>query len=370
MPEGIAVAAPVAAAPSAPAPATVPSVPATSAPAATPAAAPVEVPSAEPTGTTEATPAAAAPAIAGGEPKQTDFEGDIVGFLEAHNEWERKQSGEKPAAAETPAEEAAPAGEEKPAEEQPAGEEKPWAPEPEQSLTPESLSALASKSPELQAAFDASPEVKNAIYAMARTNAKAAPILEVFPNLESAQFAAQQAGTAVNLRSGFLEAADNPEQFPAAFEQFADEFAIKDKDGKPVLDAEGNPTYGDDFHMLNDYIVDTYHDVEIQDLESQIQADKFGSEEQRERADMALQALKFIKDWRKGGGDSAKPDLSGLSPEARAYYEQKEREISEREAALGQQGKAQNADQRKAERATYEKDVLSTVGCPRESCMR
>ena len=143
--------------------------------------------------------AATAPApVAGGEPKQSDFEGDIVSFLEAHNEWERKQGEYGEAApAEVPAAEAQPAAE---------GEEKPWAPEPEQALTPEALNALAIKSPELQAAFDANPEVKNALFAMARTNAKAAPILEVFPNVESAKFAAEAAGTMVTLRSSFLDA--------------------------------------------------------------------------------------------------------------------------------------------------------------------
>ena len=365
MAEGLAVAAPpAAAAPSAPAPAAAPSVPASSAPAAAPAAAPVEVPSAQPVAAPEAGAAAAPAPVAGAEPKQSDFEGDIVSFLEAHNEWERKQGEDGEAApAEVPAAEAAPAAEGE-AEAQPAaeGEEKPWAPEPEQALTPEALNALAIKSPELQAAFDANPEVKNALFAMARTNAKAAPILEVFPNVESAKFAAEAAGTMVTLRSSFLEAVDTPEQFPNAYAQFADEFAIKDKDGKAVLDSEGNPTYGDDFHMLNDYVVDTYHDIEIGDLEAQLQAGTFASEDDRERADIALQALKFVKDWKAGKIGTAKPDLSGLTPEARAYYEQKEAELDAREKALGTKGKEQNAEQRKAERANYETSVQRKVG--------
>ena len=48
---------------------------------------------------------------------------------------------------------------------------------------------------------------------------------------------------------------------------------IKDKDGNPVMDAEGNPSYGEDFQMLNDFIVDTYHGVEIGDLEAAQQQD-------------------------------------------------------------------------------------------------
>jgi len=368
MPDGIA--APPAAAPAAaaPAPVSTPSAPAT--PVQTPAA--VETPAAQPAATPAAQPATAtstktaAPAAKGGEPQQADFEGDIVGFLDAHSAWERAQLGEAPAEGDQPAAESAAAAAETPAAveaEKPADQQQKDQPAAAaESLTPESLNALASKSPELQAAFDANPEVKNALFAMARTNAKAAPILEVFPNVESAKFAADAANTVVSMRAGFLESVDSPEQFPAAFAQFADEFAIKDNDGNPVLDAEGNPTFGDDFHMLNDYVVDTYHDVEIGDLEKQLQSGSFRSEEERERADMALQALKFIKDWRKGEETSSKPDLSGLSPEAKAYYEAKEKELVDREAALGTKSKAQTAEQRQRERANYETAVAGKVG--------
>ncbi len=367
MPEGTAVAAPAAPsspAPSAPAPAAAPSVPATPAPTPTLAPAATETPAAPPVATeTPITPAEtpAAPA-ASAEPKQSDFEGDIVGFLEAHNEWERKQNGEEPTPEPVPAIEEKPAAEEPVAAEETPAEEKPWAPAPEETLTPEAFNTLLKAKPEREQFLEADPELKNAMFAMARTNAKAAPLLEIFPNKESAEFAAQAAGTVVNLRSTFMEAADNPEQFPNAYAQFADEFAIKDKDGKPVLDSEGNPTFGDDFHMLNDYIVDTYHDVEIQDLEAQLESGQFTSDAQRENADMALQALKFIKSWKAGESGMEKPDLSGLPDNVKAYYEGKEREIAEREAALGGKEKNQNAEQRKQERTTYEKSVATKVG--------
>ena len=241
-------------------------------------------------------------------------------------------------------------------------EDKPWAPEPEVSLTPESLNALAQKSPELQAAINASPEVKQALFAMARINAKAAPILEILPNVEAAKFAVAASNTFVDIRTNFLEAVDNPEQFPNAYARFADEFAIKDKDGKPVLDEQGFPQYEDDFHMLNDHVVDTYHSIEMEDLEAQIQANQFGSDEAREQASMALEAFKFIKAWKAGEKGIQKPDLSNLSPEAQKYYADKEKEIEAREAALGGKEKAQTAEQRKAERTTYETNVAKKVG--------
>jgi hypothetical protein len=378
MAEGTVSAAPAAA----PAPAAATSAPASSAPAPVAAPASVEAPAAAAPvagdgGASPAVPAGgvgadglpvvvADPAPGGkAEPKQEDFPGDVAGFLDAHNAWERGDEVE-PKAGDAPAVE----GETKPAEGETKPEDAetqvdpdaPWAPEPETSLTPEAFNALIGAKPERSAFLDADPELKNAMFAMARTNAKLEPLGKIFPNKESAEFAAQAAGTMVSLRTNFLEAVDNPEQFPTAYEQFADEFAIKDKDGKPVLDAGGNPTYGDDFQMLNDFIVDTYHGVEIQDLEAQLQAGAFKTDEQREQADMALQAFKFIKDWKAGKTNMDKPDLSGLSPEAKAYYEQKEAELAAREEALGTKSKTQTAEQKKQERANYETAVARKVG--------
>lgn len=350
---------PAGSAPAAPAAAPVASpAPVASAPAAEPAVAAPAVADGSPAPVIDAAPAVAA-AVTAPEPKQDDYPGDVVSFLEAHNAWERGDEV-KPVEGETKPAEA----ETKPAEPEtkPVDEDKPWAPEPEVSLTPESLNALAQKSPELQAAINASPEVKQALFAMARINAKAAPILELLPNVEAAKFAVQASNTFVDIRTNFLEAVDNPESFPNAYARFADEFAIKDKDGKPVLDDQGYPQYEEDFHMLNDHVVDTYHAIEMEDLEAQVQANQFASDDAREQASMALEAFKFIKAWKAGEKGIPKPDLSNLSPEAKAYYEQKEREIEQREAALGGKEKKQTAEQRQAERATYETNVAKKVG--------
>ena len=235
--------------------------------------------------------------------------------------------------------------------------------EPDQSLTPESLNALALKSPELKAALEASPEVKQALFAMARVNAKAAPILEVFPNVESARFAAEASNTMVTLRTSFMESVDNPESFPEAFAQFADEFRQKDKDGKPAVDAQGNPVYDEDFQMLNDYVVDTYHAIEIEDLKGQIEANQFPTQDQRDTAEQVLAALEYVRDWKAGKiGGLQKPNLEGLSPEAKAYYERKEAELAERESALKGTEKSQTVEQRRAERRTYETNVAKKIG--------
>lgn len=354
MPDAPAVAAP--AAPSAPAPATAAPVPApapVAAPEAAPAAAaPVVADVPRATEGEAALPAAAAPA-GPAEPKQEDFPGDVQGFLEAHSAWER---GDEPAVEAVPAVEA-------PKVEEPAKVEEQKAPEPEiEVATPEAFNALIKAKPEREQFLESDPELKNAMFAMARTNAKAAPILEIFPNVESAQFAAETSNTMVNIRTGFLEAIDSPEKFPTVFERFADEFAVKDKDGNAVMDPQGNPQYDEDFHMLNDYIVDTYHDVEIADLTDAIAANQFATPEERDTSEQVLAALKYIKDWKAGKFGMEKPDLSNLSPEAKAYYDRKEAELQAREEALGGKEKKQTAVERTAERSTFEINVAKKVG--------
>jgi hypothetical protein len=283
----------------------------------------------------------------------------VVQFLEAHSAWERGDEVAKPEGEAKPAEAVAEAPK---VEEAPkVDEDKPWAPE-EVQANPEAFNALLKAKPERQALLDADPELKNFVYAAARTAAKAEGILKLLPNEAAAKFAVDASNTFVDIRTNFLEAVDNPQNFPNAYARFADEFAIKDKDGKPLMDEGGNPQYEEDFHMLNDYVVDTYHSIEMEDLQAQITANQFGSDEAREQAEQVLAAFQYVKDYKEGKLGTQKPDLSNLSPDAKKYYEEKEKEIEAREAALGGKEKKQTATERQAERQTYETNVAKKVG--------
>jgi hypothetical protein len=351
MAEQAVVAPPVAApsaAPSTPAPAApVTPVETTSAPVSTEPAAPV----------TESAAPAAKP-----EPKQSDFPNPEA-FLRAHYEWEDQQTGET--VEEPVVEPEAPATEEVATEEKPAEEVKETVelPEPEESLTPESLSTLEKETPELKALFDANPEVKGTFYKMARENAKLKPMGEIFPTVESAQFANETANKMVGMRTAFTLAAEDPAKINDAFNMFVDEFRVVDKDGKPVMDEQGNPKLGEDFEVLVNHVVGNYFEGELADIEARLSADKYGSPIAKENDEVLLQAYKLIQASKDASlEDMSRPDLSGVPDEVRKHYEAKEAEIKRREEELKGQQNQKTAEGRKAAREQHETTFRQKYG--------
>lgn len=352
-------AAPAVSSPS-PAPVSAPSTPAPAAPSTTETAPVIAPPSVD---SAPATPSSKPPV-----PKQEDFPRDIEGFLNARNAWEREH-GDIPeeiltetGPVDAPAETIPVEGETQPADGETADEEKPWAPEPDKDFTPEAVNELIKAKPERQAMLDADPELKNALFSMARVNSKAKGLLEIFPNTEAGQFASETSNKFVSVRGGFLDSIDNPEGIGTAFDALAQEFIERKADGTPELDPAGNPVYGQDFHMLCDHVVDSYLDLELGDLEEQIQRGQFANEGQREYADQVLQAIQFLKEFRKGENKPAAFDASALPEPARQELARREADLAEREAKLNGNEKTQTAEQRKAERDAYETNVSKKIG--------
>jgi hypothetical protein len=314
-------------------------------PAATPAA--VETPAEVPV---------VAPKVKGPEPKQSEFPG-IEEFLDAHHKWDQEEGEAAPEAVSAPlAEEGKPANAETTEEEKKAETEPVEMAEPV-TVTPEVVNAWLQKDPAFKAAVEASPEIKRQLFAMARVNAKAAPIMEIYPNVEAAQFANDTSNRSVTIRSGFQRAIDNPETFPQAFEEFASEFAIVDKDGKPVLDQAGKQTYGKDFDMMMSHIVSSDLDSDIARVEALVKTSD------DENDNVYLSALKFVKDEKakRAQGPQA-PDPETLTPAQRAWQAQKEAELAARGEKLEAATKTQTAAEKKAERATYTTNVNRKIG--------
>jgi hypothetical protein len=345
--------------------------PASTPPVSAPVSAPVAVPPAAVPAIVEApgaaapvveAPAAAAPVATpvtkGPEPKQSDFPGDIEAFLDAHHKWDSEE-GEAPAA-EVPAVESpetkAESKETKPEAEKKDEVEPVELAEPE-AVTPEVVSKWLDKDPALKAAIEASPEVKRQIFAMARINAKLKPMGEIFPTVKSAEFANEKSNAYVTMRSGFTNAIDNPETFPQAFEQFSHEFMVVDKDGNPVKDAAGNQTFGKDYDMLMQHVVNSNLDSTIAAVEALVKVSDDDND------NVYLSALKFVKDeGEKRSKGPQPPDPESLTPAQRAWQEQKEAELRARGEKLQGDEKKQTVAEKKAERLAYTKQVNRKIG--------
>jgi hypothetical protein len=370
-----------------------PSAPAAAAPSAAPTPAPVSTPVSTPVATPSApvatpaspvaTPASpAAPSTASLPPNPKDFRGDqIAEFRQArakysaeHPEWNGETPVEATDAPKTAAEaeaavkkdaqpEAGKTEEAAKAETQPELKAEPGtdplAEEP--SLTPQALTELLGANQALNDALAADPKAKGALYKMARENAELKPFADVFPDIESAKFAATTANEFVSLRAKF-ETATNPEQMATAFESFVDQFKIVDEKGQPVLNADGTPKLGDDYYAFMDHTIGRYIDGSIADIEKRIAGNQYPNEEAKEADENKLLAYKFIKDESANTAEPAGLDLSGLSPEAREAFQKREADLKAREDALNgkQQGQSKQ-DQEKA-RTEHHQQYLRQTG--------
>jgi len=300
--------------------------------------------------------------------------GGIEQFLKARNAWEEEHpdgtvltTGDEVIDPDAPAAEAAAAAE---AEDKPAAEaDKPADAKPAEvdAPTPAALAKILEDNPDLKTALEASPEAKGAIWSMARQNAKAAPVLEIFPNVEAAKFAQTNANDFVTLKTAFT-LADSPEKIASASDLFLEQFKVVDDKGAPVLDAKGNPTYGDDLELFTNHMTTRNISARIDVLKEKITANQFTTEEGKDNAEQALSALEFGLAYLEAGDadELDKPNLDGLTPEQKAWQEREQKKITDEKERLGikdkQMSKQQVAAAREANRTEYRKQFGGSVG--------
>lgn len=326
-------AAPAAAAPvPAPVPAAAPpaaSAPATATPAVTPAPAGAP-PSSAPQPPAKLNPGEFRDAVESYQAEVT-FRQELAEFRAAHPEveitddspWASDKPAEaapaevKPgeAPAEVPAAEAAPAeAEAKPAE----ADTEQFSLADDVAITPQMVNDLLKGDETLKAAIEANPAAKGAIMKLAREHAELSQFRGIFPSADSAKFARDKANRMVTLSAQIQAGAESPEKMGAAFDNFAQEFAVMGADGKQVLDEQGQPLFADDFYAFNEHIVDRYINGTLPDVEARLAANKYPDDATRERDQDLKLALDIIKgDIHPQTGPKADPDLSSLSEDAR-----------------------------------------------------
>jgi hypothetical protein len=369
--------APVAAPPAAPAAST----PAPATPSVTPAA-PV---------TPEAPPAA--PATPAGPPKNTDFPDTADGqvrFLAELKKFENAQKaapaidaaktiadnlgaqpGEKPAEAK-PAEPAdKPA--EKPAEAKPEGEQKPA----DQPVLPKQLADLLDAKPERKAFLEADPELKAAVFSTARRLAAAEPVLELVPTRADAEFMQEHTAALVGMKTASMRMIDMPETAPQVLDMLDQQFAIVDKDGKPVLGQDGKPTYAEDRRPFLNAIVQREVDAYKQQFKTEkaaLQA-KLAGHYPNEAAKAADQTrfdrLELAEAWadmwdQVRTGEIFKmeaPEIpADATPEFKAWAEAEKKRLGDEAAEIDKKKNGASKEARQAERATFNASVRSDMG--------
>lgn len=182
----------------------------------------------------------------------------------------------------------------KPAEAQPAAE--PVA----QVATPQAVEEWMTKDPAFKAALDASPALKSQIMETARQAAAAAPVLEIVPTREEAEYAVETANRFTGLRSDFMLSVENPDLGEQAWGNFVDLFKVTDAEGKPMLDANGQPKLGEDFNFIAQKFTTGALSDAAQQYESKYQALKqrvetgvYPNEAAREADRAALQTAEY-----------------------------------------------------------------------------
>ena len=387
---------PISTAPAAPAPSVAPA----SAPSSAPAA-PVSQPASGggtaglETGATTAQPpaggAGAAPAAAPaaatpqGPPKNTDFPNSTEGqlaFLAADKRWQ----AEHPEGAAAPASQAAavpPAGQPDaiPAEAQPAAEQpKPGEAAPVEPPTPQALDELLTKTPELKAVLD-KPEMKaakDAIFESARRAAELEPIAAIVPTVADAEFMQEHTAALVGLKTASMRAANDPALIPQVLDQLDQQFAIVDKDGKPVLGPDGKPQFAADRAPFIDGIVNREMNVartkitgDVAALKAKLASGVYPNEAAKARDQAKLDNLEFAEIALKAAEQirsgeffqDAVPQIpQDASPEFRSWAEAETKRIADERKALEDQRTGANRDANKATATQFASVSLVTNG--------
>lgn len=373
-----------------------------SVPAAPPAAAPSTPAPAAPASSTPATPSAtpatpAAPAAAPAaavvpapEPKNTDYPGNTDGqvkFLAEHKKWTEAQKDQPAkeavqAIAETlgaqpgevkPAAEAKPEGEAKPSEAKPEGETKPTEP-----ALPKQLADLLDAKPERKAFIDADPELKGAIYANARQLANAQPILELVPTRADAEFMSEHTTALVGMKTASMRMIDMPETAPQVLGLLDQQFAVVDKDGKPVLGQDGKPTYAEDRRPFLDAVVsrevNQYKEKfssEMKTLEAKLKSGVYPNEAAKAADQMRFDRLEIANAWADmwdqiKTGEIFKGDVPEIpadaSPEFKAWAEAEKKRLAEESAEIDKKKAGASKEGRQAEKQEYSKNVRGDMG--------
>jgi len=214
--------------------------------------------------------------------------------------------------------------------------------EDEDVFSPRDLNERINSNPELKQALESDPGLRNAVFRNARLASEASKYREVFPDVESAQYAAQSAATFRELDDLFLNAA-SPQGTGRFLQKWAEMAMLTDEAGRPIVE-NGAPK----LHPAFTSMLDNLRNNELDFLRQK--AEKTGDQE-------LMAALDIV---RERTSPASRAQDEELPPHIRAAAEQ----IKAREAELNRrQLEQQYAEQVRSDRfvgdeATQKIDAL------------
>lgn len=245
-------------------------------------------------------------------------------------------------------------------------------------VTPQQLADMMKSVPEFGALLEQHPEIKGPLFAMGRELAAAKPVMEIFPTVGDAQFAQEHAQQLVGLKTLSMRAVDRPESVPELLGAFDSQFAVVDKEGKPVLDAGGKPTYAADRKVFQEALVgrelkghaDSFT-PQIEQLKAKLASGVYPHEaakamdqkrlETLEYANLALQVTGQILDgsW----FQEAPPEIpADATPEFKTWAEQERERLANERKAIDDQKRGASAEQRQQQRTAFQSSVRGDMG--------
>ncbi len=117
-------------------------------------------------------------------------------------------------------------------------------------VSPKDLNERINENPALRQAFESDPALRNAVFRNARLAAETSKYKEVFPDVESAQYAAQSAARFREVDELFLNAT-TPEGTSRFLQKWAEMAVLTDEQGNPIID-QGMPQLHPAFTSLLD----------------------------------------------------------------------------------------------------------------------
>lgn len=244
--------------------------------------------------------------------------------------------------------------------------------------TPAQLAEMIKTVPEFGAVLEQHPEIKGPVFAMARKLAEVEPIAAIFPTVGDAQFAQEHAQQLVGLKTLSMRAADRPETVPELLGAFDSQFAVVDNEGKPVLDAQGRPTYAADHKVFQDALVGRELKSHAESMAPQIEqlkaklasgvypheAAKALDQKKLENLEYAQLALQVVDQIRNGTWfEQAPPEIpADATPEFKTWAEAERARLAEERKKLEGDQQGATAEQRAQQRAQFRTSVRNDMG--------